>query len=138
MAAELHKQTAQAAMHTKLATTPDIEQIMSLRTGLVADHPLNQLIGEDPAQLLRTFEYYAHTVYGLFAYACNLLLTLRDEAMIDLHRVCDTEHSAALDRLIHGEIATTGPQSRLHVKRGLVLGTAASERLFSDIAMEIA
>ncbi|MEJ2632111.1 MAG: hypothetical protein P8011_10665 [Acidihalobacter sp.] len=135
MAAELHKQTAQAAMHTKLATTSDIEQIMSLHTGLVVEH---QLIGEDPARLLRTFKYYAHTVYGLFAYACNLLLTLRDEDMIDLHRVCDAEHSAALDRLIHDRIVTTGPQSRLHVKRGLVLGTAASERLFSDIAMEIA
>lgn len=256
MAAELHEQTTRAAMHTKLATTPDIEQIMSLRTGLVADHPLNQLIGEDPAQLLRTFEYYAHTVYGFSAYACNLFLALRDEDMkeviydnlcdemglnetgrlswknqhgelyrqfirsirstrlykalgldqeipsfdvrsrvmaqrfyaahvsiiaegedlqslsafstiecwvsdqyafwkrsmdllgqereqldtrtIDLHCVCDAEHSAALDRLIHDRIATTGPQSRLHVKRGLVLGTAASERLFSDIAMEIA
>lgn len=256
MTAELKEPITRASTRTATTATPDIEQIMSLRTGLVINHPLNFLIGDDPSKLLQTFEYYAHTVYGFSAYTCNLFLTLQDEDMkeviydnlcdemglheeggpswknqhgelyrqfirsvrstrlykalgledeietfdsrsrvmaerfyaahaaiisegedlqslaafstiecwvsdqyafwkrsmhllgeereqldtrtIDLHCVCDAEHSASLDRLIHQKIATAGPRAGQQVKRGVALGAAASERLFSDIALEIA
>lgn len=59
-----------------------------------------------------------------------------DMRTIDLHCVCDKEHSAALDNILRMKIGVDN--SALHkVYSGIIKGMAASEQLFSDIHHEI-
>ena len=59
----------------------EFDQILTLRTSLVLDHPLNRFVGHDQTKLFRMFELYAHFVYGFSAYVCKLFLALHDDAM---------------------------------------------------------
>lgn len=59
-----------------------------------------------------------------------------DMRTIDLHCICDAEHSAALDELLRTKLHQE--TDALHrIRTGVVRGMVASERLFSDIFHEM-
>lgn len=59
-----------------------------------------------------------------------------DMRNIDLHRICDIEHSAALDNLLNKNLKQGG--DNIHwVRKGIIRGMVASEQLFSDIQREM-
>jgi hypothetical protein len=60
-----------------------------------------------------------------------------DMRTIDLHCICDVEHSAALDGLLRRKLSQ-GADALHRMRKGVVRGMAASERLFSDIHRELA
>ena len=60
-----------------------------------------------------------------------------DMRTIDLHCICDVEHSAALDGLLRSKLPQ-GADALHRIRKGVVRGMAASERLFSDIHRELA
>jgi hypothetical protein len=60
-----------------------------------------------------------------------------DMRTIDLHCICDAEHSTALDSLLRRKLSQS--DDALHrVRKGVVRGMVASEQLFSDIHRELA
>lgn len=56
---------------------------------------------------------------------------------IDLHCVCDVEHSAELDGILRSKLPQ-GADALHRIRTGVVRGMVASERLFSDIYRELA
>lgn len=98
---------------------------------------------DDDLQSLAAFSTIECWVCDLYAFWKRSLLGVRgdheslDMRTINLHCICDVEHSAALDGLLR----RTLPQraDALHrIRTGTVRGMAASERLFSDIHRELA
>jgi len=60
-----------------------------------------------------------------------------DMRTIDLHGVCDVEHSAALDGILRSKLPQ-GAHALHRIRKGVVRGMVASEQLFSDIQQELA
>lgn len=97
----------------------------------------------DDLQSFASFSTIECWVCDLYAFWKRALLGMGgdhedlDMRTIDLHCVCDVEHSAALDDLLRKKSRQDG--DALHrIKKGVVRGMAASERLFSDIHGELA
>lgn len=60
-----------------------------------------------------------------------------DIRTIDLHCICDVEHSATLDQLMCVKLESTDANALHQIKKGIIRGMATSEQLFADIHEEI-
>ncbi|WP_097458658.1 iron-containing redox enzyme family protein [Mangrovitalea sediminis] len=86
-----------------------------------------------------TIECWVVDQYGFWKRSLENLgseQSLIDTRTIDMHCVCDEEHSATLDKLIYQKSAY-GEDVLFHIKKGVVRGMLASEQIFSDIAREL-
>lgn len=97
----------------------------------------------DDLQSFAAFSTIECWVCDLYAFWKRSLLNMGgnheslDMRTIDLHCVCDVEHSAALDSLLQTKLLQ-GDDALHRIRKGVVRGMVASERLFSDIQRELA
>lgn len=78
------------------------------------------------------YAYWKRSLERIFSHPERL-----DMRTIDLHCMCGTEHSAALDGLLRARVQD-GEDALHRIRTGIVRGMVASEQLFSDIHRELA
>ena len=92
----------------------------------------------DDLQSFAAFTAIECWVCDLYTLWKSLLLKIEgvdgvvDMRTIDLHCVCDVEHSAKLDALLQ-ELHESAFDAPHRIRKGILRGSLASERLFSDI-----
>ena len=120
-----------------------IESASKAISGRFYDAHASIIADGDDLQSFAAFSTIECWVCDLYAYWKRSLLGMGcsheslDMRTIDLHCLCDVEHSAVLDGLLRRRLAE-GADALHWIRTGIVRGMVASERLFSDIHRELA
>ena len=127
-------------LERRIASIESASQVISKR--FYEAHALIIAEGDD-LQSFAAFSTIECWVCDLYAFWKRSLLSLGysrdglDMRTIDLHCICDVEHSAALDDFLRRKLPQ-GADALHRIRKGVVRGMVASEQLFSDIQRELA
>ncbi len=143
---EMYRQFIQSLRQTSIYPTvilPDEISILESKSKKISEHFYSihrQIIAEEQdSQSLAAFstiECWVSQQYGLWKnYLSNIGEDFQhiDIRTIDMHCVCDVEHSASLDALLSCQITRANPESIYGIKIGILRGMSASEQMFTDI-----